>query len=121
MPKTSPFSPLTLFDTLIPFQYSEQDRRAGYFFGRRRPERNGYLFAAAFTVLYAIIDSASVGFAADLVVDFAKGFVAGPATGEMLMRVGDWAFFRPSAHPSWCPIGDVKVETRAYVLLGSCR
>jgi hypothetical protein len=44
-----------------------------------------------------------------------------PAVGEVLMRVGDWAFFRPSAHPSWCPIGDVKVETRAYVLLGSCR
>jgi 4-amino-4-deoxy-L-arabinose transferase-like glycosyltransferase len=44
-----------------------------------------------------------------------------PAVGEVLMRVGDWASFRPSAHPSWCPIGEVKVETRAYVLLGSCR
>ena len=25
-----------MFDTLIPFQYSEQDRRAGYFFGKDR-------------------------------------------------------------------------------------
>ena len=25
---------VSIFDTLIPFQYSEQDRRAGYFFGR---------------------------------------------------------------------------------------
>ena len=39
-----------------------------------------------------------------------------PAVGEVLMRVGDWAHFRPSAHPSWCPIGEAKVETRAYVL-----
>jgi 4-amino-4-deoxy-L-arabinose transferase-like glycosyltransferase len=44
-----------------------------------------------------------------------------PAAGEVLMRVGDWAQFRRSAHPSWCAIGDVKVETRSYVLLGSCR
>jgi diguanylate cyclase (GGDEF)-like protein len=27
---------ITVFDTLIPFQYSEQDRRAGYFFGKDR-------------------------------------------------------------------------------------
>jgi hypothetical protein len=47
--------------------------------------------------------------------------LAGPAAGEVLMRVGDWAYFRRSAHPSWCAIGDVKVETRSYVLLGSCR
>ena len=25
-----------MFDTLIPFQYNEQDRRAGYFFGKDR-------------------------------------------------------------------------------------
>ena len=25
-----------VFDTLVPFQYSEQDRRAGYFFGKDR-------------------------------------------------------------------------------------
>jgi hypothetical protein len=25
-----------VFDTLIPYQYSEQDRRAGYFFGKDR-------------------------------------------------------------------------------------
>jgi len=27
---------LSVFDTLIPFQYNEQDRRAGYFFGKDR-------------------------------------------------------------------------------------
>jgi hypothetical protein len=36
---------------------------AGYLCARRRPERNGLLFAAAFTALYAIIDGATVGFA----------------------------------------------------------
>ena len=35
---------------------------AGYWSAKRRPERNGYLFAAAFTVLYAVIDAATVGF-----------------------------------------------------------
>jgi hypothetical protein len=27
---------IDVFDTLIPYQYSEQDRRAGYFFGKDR-------------------------------------------------------------------------------------
>jgi hypothetical protein len=27
---------VSIFDTLIPYQYSEQDRRAGYFFGKDR-------------------------------------------------------------------------------------
>ncbi|HSE52600.1 MAG TPA: hypothetical protein VLB00_10435, partial [Gemmatimonadales bacterium] len=27
---------LAVFDTLVPFQYNEQDRRAGYFFGKDR-------------------------------------------------------------------------------------
>jgi len=27
---------VSVFDTLIPYQYSEQDRRAGYFFGKDR-------------------------------------------------------------------------------------
>ena len=31
---------LSVFDTLIPFQYNEQDRRAGYFFGK---DRRGHL------------------------------------------------------------------------------
>jgi hypothetical protein len=35
---------------------------AGYWFARRRPQRSGLLFATVFTVLYAIIDSATVGF-----------------------------------------------------------
>jgi GGDEF domain-containing protein len=32
---------IEVFDTLIPFQYSEQDRRAGYFFGK---DRRGQLY-----------------------------------------------------------------------------
>jgi GGDEF domain-containing protein len=32
---------IDVFDTLIPFQYSEQDRRAGYFFGK---DRRGQLY-----------------------------------------------------------------------------
>ena len=32
---------LSIFDTLIPFQYSDQDRRAGYFFGK---DRRGQLY-----------------------------------------------------------------------------
>ena len=44
-----------------------------------------------------------------------------PATGEVIMRAGDWEYFRRSAHPSWCSIGDMKLESRSYVLLGSCR
>ena len=35
---------------------------AGYLFTARKRSRNGFLFAAAFTVFYAIIDSATVGF-----------------------------------------------------------
>ena len=42
---------------------------AGYLFARRRPERNGLLFAVAFTVLYAIIDGATVGFVGTLSVE----------------------------------------------------
>ena len=30
---------LSVFDTLVPFQYNEQDRRAGYFFGKDRQHR----------------------------------------------------------------------------------
>lgn len=36
---------------------------AGYIFTKRRPDRNTYLFVALFTLFYAIIDAASVGFA----------------------------------------------------------
>ena len=37
-----------MFDTLIPFQYSEQDRRAGYFFGK---DRRGQLHKVPFMTL----------------------------------------------------------------------
>jgi hypothetical protein len=43
---------------------------AGYWFARRRHERNGYLFAATFTVFYAIIDAATVGFVGALALEF---------------------------------------------------
>ena len=43
---------------------------AGYWFARRRHERNGYLFAATFTLFYAIIDAATVGFVGALAVEF---------------------------------------------------
>ncbi|MGI8979848.1 MAG: hypothetical protein ACR2FY_11540 [Pirellulaceae bacterium] len=49
---------------------------AGYFFARRRPERNGLLFAVAFTVLYAIIDSATVGFVGALSVEHGLSMLA---------------------------------------------
>ncbi len=39
---------LTVFDTLIQFQYSEQDRRAGYFFGK---DRRGQLHKVPFMTL----------------------------------------------------------------------
>lgn len=35
---------------------------AGYLFARRCPRRNGFLFATTFTVFYALIDGATVGF-----------------------------------------------------------
>jgi 4-amino-4-deoxy-L-arabinose transferase-like glycosyltransferase len=44
-----------------------------------------------------------------------------PAAGLVLLRAADWAAWRRSAHPSWCPVGDVTLETRSYVLVGSCR
>ena len=49
---------------------------AGYWCARRRPVRNGYLFAAAFTVLYAVIDGATVGFVGFFAVAFLLSMVA---------------------------------------------
>jgi hypothetical protein len=49
---------------------------AGYLFARRRPERNGFLFAGAFTVLYAIIDSATVGFVGVFTVEHSLSMLA---------------------------------------------
>ncbi len=49
---------------------------AGYLFARRRPQRNGFLFAATFSVLYAIIDGATVGFAGVFSVEFALSMLA---------------------------------------------
>jgi hypothetical protein len=49
---------------------------AGYFFARRRPRRNAFLFATAFTVLYAITDAAAVGFAGILELQFTVSMLA---------------------------------------------
>ena len=43
---------------------------AGYWCARRRPERNGFLFAAAFVMLYAIIDGAMVEFVGIFALNF---------------------------------------------------
>jgi hypothetical protein len=43
---------------------------AGYLFTTRKRSRNGFLFATAFTVFYAIIDSATVGFASAFEIEF---------------------------------------------------
>src|SRR5688572_26241738 len=44
---------------------------AGYYFAGRQPKRNGYLFAITFTVLYAMIDGATVGFVGVFAIEFA--------------------------------------------------
>ena len=49
---------------------------AGYLLARRRPQRNGLLFAATFSVLYAVTDAATVGFVGVFTVEFALSMVA---------------------------------------------
>lgn len=49
---------------------------AGYFFAKRQPQRNGLLFAATFTGLYAFIDAAVVGFVGILGVQFGLAMLA---------------------------------------------
>ncbi|NQU58696.1 MAG: hypothetical protein HQ513_15825 [Rhodospirillales bacterium] len=49
---------------------------AGYLFARRSLHRNGFLFAATFTVLYAIIDGATVGFVGVFAFEFALSMLA---------------------------------------------
>jgi hypothetical protein len=49
---------------------------AGYFFARRNPKRNGVMFAIAITVLYAIIDAATVGFAGVFAIQFLLSMLA---------------------------------------------
>jgi hypothetical protein len=65
---------------------------AGWLFARRRPGRNGYLFAASFSLLYAIFDGASVGFVGVLNIEFASSmlanFLAAPAGAWVGARDG---------------------------------
>ena len=49
---------------------------AGYLCARRRPERSGFLFAIAFTVLYVIIDGATVGYVGVFCAEHALSMLA---------------------------------------------
>jgi hypothetical protein len=49
---------------------------AGYLFARLRPQRNAYLFAVCFAVLYAVIDAATVGFVGALSLEFLLSMLA---------------------------------------------
>jgi hypothetical protein len=40
---------------------------------------------------------------------------------ELPLGVNDSTALLLSVHPSWCSMGDVALESRLYVLLGSCR
>jgi hypothetical protein len=55
---------------------------AGYWCARRRPERNGYLFALVFTALYAFIDAAIVGFVGVFDVEFGLSMLAKLVAGQ---------------------------------------
>lgn len=49
---------------------------AGWLLTRRRPDRNGLLFAALFSLFYFILDAASVGFAGVASVEFLLSMLA---------------------------------------------
>jgi hypothetical protein len=49
---------------------------AGYWFAKRRPQRNGLFFAATFTALYLIIDAAVVSFKGIWNIEFALAMLA---------------------------------------------
>ena len=55
---------------------------AGYLFGRTRPQRNGFLFALVFTVLYALIDAATVGFVGAVSSEFGLSMLAKVAAAQ---------------------------------------
>ena len=55
---------------------------AGYWCARRRPERNGYLFALVLTALYALIDAAIVGFVGVFDVEFSLSMLAKLVPGQ---------------------------------------
>jgi hypothetical protein len=93
---------------------------AGFLFSKRRPERNGLLFAAAFTALYAIIDAATVGFAGVFALEFvlsmfakllaalAGAYLATQKNADPLLNIQRWVsllacpavpIIKPSAAP----------------------
>ena len=49
---------------------------AGYLFAKRRPQRNGLLFAAAFTALHMIVDGATVAFKGIWNIEFALAMLS---------------------------------------------
>ncbi|MDA1231783.1 MAG: hypothetical protein O2856_13495 [Planctomycetota bacterium] len=71
---------------------------AGYYFARRRPERNGLLFALVFTILYAFIDSAVVGFAGVFSVEFGLSMLAKLTAGQAGARAAAARSSRPPAN-----------------------
>jgi hypothetical protein len=66
---------------------------AGYLFARRRPQRNALVFAATFSVIYAIVDAASVRFTGVMTVEFALSML-----GNLLAALaGAWLAARTKA------------------------
>jgi hypothetical protein len=49
---------------------------AGYHFAKQRPQRNGLAFAAGFSVLYALVDGATVGFMGIWNIEFGLSMLA---------------------------------------------
>ena len=49
---------------------------AGHWFAKRRPQRNGLLFAATFTALHMIVDGATVAFKGIWNIEFALAMLA---------------------------------------------
>ena len=48
----------------------------GYFLAKSRPDRNGLLFALLFSLFYALLDAATVGFAGALNIEFLLAMLA---------------------------------------------
>jgi hypothetical protein len=61
---------------------------AGYLFARRRPDRNGLLFATTFAVVYAIVDGAMMGYPGILSAEFLWSMLANLAAGMIGAVVG---------------------------------
>jgi hypothetical protein len=56
---------------------------AGYLLARHRPDRNGFVFALAATVLYTVIDVAAVGFVGLVSLEFGLSMLAKLGAGRL--------------------------------------